>query len=762
MSDVSPPSGDQEVPGDVVELRVHGVSGAGAAQVLDHPNVQQVAGDRSGGFYRPRPGYPDSTGPDGVTLEAYRWSDLPSGTAARTLSLVFLLPFMLSNVAIWMRPAGRESGSGVKVLCRLLALNLTLLYVLSAAGVALDLIAWKCMGSPRCLAGRSWLSWLGGRPVGLRLAVLTLAPAGAVGLVWLLGVRPGRPYEAFRVPAGGQEGDRLSAVGQWDAMPMVARLRAIHVAAAFAALSLTLLAARGATSPSLAIIALTVAAVAVLVTCVALLCAPALLERASAARTMDRASATARVTACALTVATLGVIVLDGTRWPQSDGLPSYARIVAWAFVTQMALLFALAMLALRRRRGRDPRPALLRGLGAPVIAAVAVGLASALSAELVYRTAYFLNRRAITARPGDLVAPPLAFKWAIFTFFLTAIAAVLVGGGMTLLSRRSRRRAARAIVARDFPDAPPEAASRLDRVARTIARARFTERFGSLAIAYACLATVGLAASMLGLFGLQPSPLVEQLLGVPGGFVTFGLTVGSYFIAGIVVALVVGGLFAYRTAEFRRYVGVVWDLGTFWPRAAHPFAPPCYAERAVPELAKRICYLSERHAGVLLTGHSHGSVLLAATVLQLPPRVRQRVALLTYGSPLDRLYARLFPAYLGRDVLHEVGARIDWRWLNLWRDTDQIGGWVFAPHRPGDPSPGPDPSTGVDRRLRDPQDLMPPPSDSVPPPIKGHWPCESDERFAAAVRELADRLRAAARAGGAGGPGERDPGDRR
>ena len=81
-----------------------------------------------------------------------------------------------------------------------------------------------------------------------------------------------------------------------------------------------------------------------------------------------------------------------------------------------------------------------------------------------------------------------------------------------------------------------------------------------------------------------------------------------------------VGGIFAYRTAQFRRYMGVLWDLGTFWPRAAHPFAPPCYAERAVPELAKRISYLVEQGQGVLLAGHSHGSVLLAATVLQLPP----------------------------------------------------------------------------------------------------------------------------------------------
>ncbi|WP_245718867.1 hypothetical protein [Micromonospora rhizosphaerae] len=716
------------------------MSGVGPGEVLDRPHVQQVAGDRSGGFYRPRPGYPDTRGPGGVVLEAYRWSELASGTATRTLSLVFLLPFMLSNVAIWMHPAGRGSGAGVKVLCRLLALSLTLLYVLSVVGVALDLIAWECMASARCLAGRNWVSWLGGRPVELRLAVLALVPVAAIGLVWLLGARPGRSYAAFRAPTGEPEVINLSLVGR-DALPMVRRLRAVHVAAAFAMLDLTLLAARAATGPSAVTIALLTLAAAVLVACAVMVGAPALVEGGANLAT-DRAASALRAAGCGLTVLTLGVVVLDPTPWPRTDGLPGYDEIVAWVFVMQTAVLAALGLLVLRQRGGRERRPTLLRGMGAPAIAAGAVGLAVVFSADLVYRMAYFLNRRPPAQRPGDLAAPPLAYKWAIFVFFLVVMVAAVVGGAQTLLSGPARRRAAAAIVAGDFPAAPPQAADRVRRVRKVIARARFTERLGPAAIALtASASTLGLAASALALAGRPPAPLMEHLFGVPSEFVNFGLTTGSYLIVGIVAALVIGGLFAYRTPEFRRYVGVLWDLGTFWPRTAHPFAPPCYAERAVPELTKRICYLADHYRGVLLTGHSHGSVLLAATVLQLPPQVRQRIALLTYGSPLNRLYAQLFPAFLGEDMLREVGDRIGWRWVNLWRDTDPIGGWVFAPNRPGE-RPVAGPAGSVDRRLRDPEDVVPPASDSVPPPIKGHWPCESDERIAAAACELVDRLR--------------------
>ncbi|MGW5576902.1 hypothetical protein [Micromonospora chokoriensis] len=710
--------GDPPRERDVVELRVHGVSGAEPGTVLGQGPARQVAGDDSGGFHRAERS--DGGGPDGVTLEAYRWGDLPSGTVARTLSLVLLLPFMLSNLAVWMRPTGRRSGAWVTMLCRLLALDLTVLYVVSVAGVALDLLAWRCLGATRCRGPFDEVGGLDGRQVGVRLVVLSLLPIAAVAFLRLLGTRRPRPA-----------GKPL-----WAVEPLVGRLRAIHVAAALGMLDLILLAARvsgGATAVTAVLLTLSVA---VLLACAGLLVVPGLLDRAAMTSMVTRTATRLRAVAVGLTAATLAAIVLDERAWPSTAALPGYDTIATWALLGEMILLVSLSALVLWHHGRGDRRRALSRGLGSAVVAAFAVGLAGAFSANLVYQSGNLLD-----GYRGD-GGPPVPYQWTLLAFFLHVTGGVLVCVALTRLSRRRRRRAAAAVTDRDFPTVTPEGVGRLRQVTRAVARARFVEWVGLLAVAWAALTIIGLTTGLLRLFGLTPDELATRFLGLPVGVVGMGLALGSYFAAAAVVALLLGGVFAYRTPWFRRHVGILWDLGTFWPRAAHPFAPPSYADRAVPELAHRITQLTERHDGVLLCGHSHGSALLALAVLRLPPRVRARVALLTYGSPLDRLYARIFPAYLNEDVLRQVGERVDWRWLNLWRDTDPIGGWIFAAHRPGDPPPDPaDPAGRVDRRLRDPSDLLPAPGERCPPPMRGHHPGESDPEFRAAVDELRARI---------------------
>ncbi|MEU8419613.1 hypothetical protein AB0C15_01890 [Micromonospora sp. NPDC048835] len=724
--------------GGLVELRVHGVSATGPAELLDQPHVRQVAGDHQGGFYRPRPGIHEGGEADGVTLEAYRWNNLPAGNAVRTLSMVILLPFMLINLAIWMRPAGPGGDSVIKALCRLLALTLTSMYVLSIVGVALDVIAWKCMSSPECLAGRNWLSWLGGRPAGLRLAALALVPMAAIGLVWAITARSALPLHVPRSADQPTAAPRLTAIGRWDNEPIVGRLRSIHVAVAFATLDLSLLGARAAQGSSTGTVALTTGTVLLLVTCAALLCTPPL--SAATERRLDRLASLLRAIALGLTVLVWIHVLTSSASWPERNGLPGYNLTVVGFYIGQAVLLVALgAALFWHRNRRPDAAPSL--GFGALAAAVGSISLALTFSAELVYRVSDILNRGAPTAQ-ALITSPPRACMWAILGFSLAVLVTLAAVGVTSLASRPGRIRAASAIVARDFPNAPPDAAPRLRQVRRAIAHARFTERLVPLAVLYAVLAGIGMAAVAFGLVPTSPGELIQRYVGLPVSFVDFAIGAGSYLIAAIFIGLVVGGIFAYRTPGFRRYVGVLWDLGTFWPRAAHPFAPPCYAERAVPELTYRITYLVDSGNAVVLTGHSHGSVLLAATVLQLPARVTDRIALLTHGSPLRRLYARLFPAYVSDEVIREIAERVDWRWVNLWRDTDPIGGRVLPPQQANEvpaAAPGRPP---VDRRLRDPYGVTAATGDIFPPPIRGHSPCEADRTFDEAVRDLGTRLR--------------------
>jgi hypothetical protein len=158
---------------------------------------------------------------------------------------------------------------------------------------------------------------------------------------------------------------------------------------------------------------------------------------------------------------------------------------------------------------------------------------------------------------------------------------------------------------------------------------------------------------------------------------------------AAVVVGLALLGRRTYSDSGLRRTIGILWDISTFWPRAIHPLAPPCYTERVIPELIDRVGRLARSGRDeVVLSGHSQGSVITAALVLQLGPEVRARVRMLTHGSPLRRLYAAFFPAYFGTGGLSAVRDAVPW--YNLYRLSDPIGGPVFGrvdPLAPGSPN---------------------------------------------------------------------------
>jgi pimeloyl-ACP methyl ester carboxylesterase len=233
----------------------------------------------------------------------------------------------------------------------------------------------------------------------------------------------------------------------------------------------------------------------------------------------------------------------------------------------------------------------------------------------------------------------------------------------------------------------------------------------GGLALVVLIVAAAGVAGTLTG---KAPAQLVQGSgweLAVEWASDTGGALAGL-FLVGLAAFIA----WAYRSVGARRVIGVLWDVGTFWPRAAHPFAPPCYAERVVPQLLTHVC---GREEPVVLAGHSQGSVVAVATIAQLPEARRREVFLLTFGSQLARLYGRVFPCFFAPDKLRHVATLLtvdgqgdpDPRWRNLHRPTDPLG-WEAGPLRHLSP---------IDVRIPDPDALAPSGGRIIDPPIRAH-----------------------------------------
>ena len=160
---------------------------------------------------------------------------------------------------------------------------------------------------------------------------------------------------------------------------------------------------------------------------------------------------------------------------------------------------------------------------------------------------------------------------------------------------------------------------------------------------------------------------------------------VGAYVLP--VLALLVVQLVRKGRQGARTFASTLWDVFTFWPRRFSPFAVRPYSERAVPELQGRILHhTKDKHepCPLVVSVHSQGSVLAFAALSPLSAEQLQRIALVTYGSPIATIYAMFFPAYFNaeeitalRDKLPAPGGLAGWR--NFYRRTDPIGGPVFA-----------------------------------------------------------------------------------
>jgi hypothetical protein len=749
-----------------VELRVHGVTGTPAEDMLDRHIIGRVAGDGGAGFFRPRQEYGATHGPGGARLEAYRWGNLTAGAATRALWLL-LLPFTLANVAIWLRPPGMGMGRRlVRGLTRTFALTLTPTFVLAASGIAFDLVAWQCAATEqnRCIDARPWLkiAFTGFfEPTGRRLALASLLPIAVLCVLWYLGKRTWAAYESYHLPELGADADGLAGPTFWDGRAQVGRLRSLHVAVGFATIDAVLMWVlvrhdadpqayggvdlRGVPVDSLRLagIAIGGAAAAILALVLLSLLFPRMVDRDSKSRPASVIAKGLRWAALIVTVLTLGYAVLPRGPWQTTGSLPGYADTVTALFAAQAGLvgLLVFVILFLRHRC----KGALFGGFGTPVVASLALGMAAAMSAGVSYRAADYLDGGAVPspsnfkAQPPLLrLEPPVSYQWAALGFVLLVVVAILAFLWVRLATKPLLRRRARAETDADYLDGRARDPGRAAAIDKAIATAKLTDHVSRAAgVAWFVIAVGGVGATVMALLHIGPVEIVRSS-SRPAEVLHVLTNLGTYLISLAVLLLVLLGIQTYRNERVRKTVGVIWDLGTFWPRAAHPLAPPCYAERVVPELVHRGTWLANEQGGLVLSGHSQGSVLAVATVLQLPKAARERTSLLTYGSPVCRLYMRAFPTYFNEKVLRDIagsvtGADGQSRWINLWRRTDPIGGAIAG-------------YKGVtvsveDRRLIDPVGFNAPPGDRVPPAVAGHSGYQVTPEFAQAITDLMVRL---------------------
>ncbi|GIH79928.1 hypothetical protein [Planobispora longispora] len=748
MSIEEPPADSAPTREHVTELRIHGVAGASPGSVLFPGCPDQVAflGDRSRdpvGIY-----VPVDRAPAPWRREAYVWGGLTSGSRSRAFWLL-MLPFALANIAFYMTPRwvadGRERLAPLRLLVdagqRLFALSLTGTLITALVGTSMDIVGWQAARIPHAVSLLEWLAVTGTGDAARRLALASLLPALVLALVWWFGRTSWARLDRRPVDEGEPDpetdGVPLANRRMWNGGDPVGRLRSLHVAFGFTLIALAL-SLPFASDPLFR--ALFLLGQMTLLLVVALVALPYAAVRRRPGGEPDwlplltGACTGLRLLALILygLALTAGVIT-GGPDVPADRGaLPGFHGLLETLFSAQTVLLVAVtAGTAVLARCSREPvdsavsYPRALRGLAGPVTLLMAWALAAVFAIGLAFAVAEIMGTPSFTGG-GTRIVLSGPYWWSTLAMLLAALTVILLALWLLLSWRREVRRL--------MPELRQRYPKHTEHVCRSWAAATLTDKTDVVVTVIATIGAIAVAlAAVLITIGLRDVPT--------GPAVALGVVVT----AGVAVGLVYVGWQAYEHPALRSTVGVLWDVTTFWPRATHPLAPPCYAERVIPDLLDRVKTLvREEHNTVVVSGHSQGSVIATALILQLDPADRRHTRLLTHGSPLRRLYARFFPTYFGLGTLQVVketvttralyaGAAHACHWCNLHRRSDPIGGPVFALSDPWEPVTG-----GVDEPLWDPADPSLGRTDSkTPPRIFGHSDYYLDPAYEAAFRRL-------------------------
>ena len=734
-----------------LELRIHGVNNTPPQAMLALPEhaVEQFRGDRFGSFWRPKPDKlaelpPGHAGrvPDDVRREAYSWggmarsspgvpgSGVPSVLAnvLGRIGWALLLPFGLANVAYWARKlpddSNPETATSKKTVwwnagrgaasTRLFGLGLTVLLVLAVCEVAIDLYAIQC-SLPRVSCKRlpEFLDVLGDPAPHIRVLAASAVPVLLLfGLMALTSLSRSR-YEmsTMRRDPVDRPGVMLSKPLMWKGSPRIRRLTRLHLAAGCTVV--TLVTSAEQRHPFFVVV--TVLAALVL----ALVMGRVVVTTADCpdVPTIEKGGLWSwlLVVAAAIILVAHGfglyaiAPAFGGPLWLTSWGPPVVATallgsvLAAWSWrrtdahgplvliVIFMAFMvgtywFSWAWIGVAavgvvfawraRPRAGDEWQA-WRGAGPGVLLGLSLISSVTMAAVLVLTFRGWV---------GTGLRGPWFYSWfsAAFASALVLLVLLVVAQAVVLLLRVRR------------PSPLDEQADPLVlRVRHVVAVLHRAENVAGV------LSTLSVVALVLTCYLTFASPAWTGWWGV-----TWVLGKGDW-VTGLAGVAVIGSFVGAGMLTNRRPLGLVWDLMCFLPRTAHPFAPPCYAERAVPEIADRTReWLDESPDNrVVLSAHSLGAVLAVAALYALPEGYLPRVQLLTYGVQLRPYFGRIFPELLGPSVLGtpEVRAgalfsRDPWRrdpgatpssglsallgesWINLWRRTDYLGfpvhGW--------------------------------------------------------------------------------------
>jgi hypothetical protein len=356
------------------------------------------------------------------------------------------------------------------------------------------------------------------------------------------------------------------------------------------------------------------------------------------------------------------------------------------AGMTPVVVVTAGAVIALAGvffRPWKTRRRAAWFGCGPAVFMAVSLGVAVGTSSIVLVALGDWLNgsRGPValvtgsgSAEGGDglrISSSYVALGALVVVCVLIALALVVV---LALLRRRATTERAEAwrtgpetvpVTPQDIPvpdsgvlpPSPRVLLSRIDAKRRVASRLHLVEP----AVAWLSIA-LG-AAIVLGIaWTLWAYSRGTELWGVfPAGaqrFVVDALSVAMLLLAALAAAVVALLAMGATAGTGTRPLGIVWDIACFLPQTGHPFGPPCYAERAVPEIAGRINHwLSKDDRRVVLAAHSMGGVLAMSTIGLLASSGRTRpllprIAVLTFGVQLRPFFGRMLPELLGPEVL--------------------------------------------------------------------------------------------------------------